>query len=88
MVTLEWIDDHRLAGTLAIKLAPGLGRDTRNRAIDEALVAALDAAAAEQTLIRTAQPSRFVHEQPGRDEEGRTTFAVRGRAEGDFLVPA
>jgi hypothetical protein len=80
-------DKGRVVGTIAVALSPGITRAEREKAIDEALGAALTSAANELGLVVSASPSRFVRERPGRDADGKTLLDVFGRAEGDVLVP-
>src|SRR5689334_18117040 len=80
-------DAGRVAGTIAVTLAPGVSRAEREKAIDLALGDALAEAAKELGLVLSTTPSRYVRERPGRDAEGKTVLDVAGRAEGDLLVP-
>jgi hypothetical protein len=86
-VKLE-IEDDRVFGELKLPIAPGTVRKDQQRAIDEALTGPLEEAAALLGVIVAAAPNRFVRQLPGRDAEGMITFEVRGRTEGDRLVPA
>jgi hypothetical protein len=80
-------DSGRVAGTIAVELAPGISRADREKVIDEALGGALNDAARELGLVLSASPSRYARERPGRAADGKTVLDVVGRAEGDLLVP-
>jgi hypothetical protein len=75
-------------GEALLRLDPGTRADAQHRAIDAALSSPLNDAAAGLGLVLVARPSAYAVLQPGRDEEGRSRFVVRGRTEGDHLVPA
>jgi hypothetical protein len=75
-------------GEAALRLDPGVRADAQHRTIDAALSTPLNDAAAQFCLVLAARPSAYAFLQPGKDDEGRTHFVVRGRAEGDLLVPA
>jgi hypothetical protein len=77
-----------VAGTIAVLISPGTGRDQRDRLVDEAITEPLVRAASELGATLAATPARFTRERPGRDAEGRTVLDVAGRVEGDLLVPA
>ena len=77
-----------IVGVIAVVVPPGSGSDARSRAIDMALASALADRASELGGIVAAEPARYTRERPGRDAEGRTVLDVRGRLEGDRVVPA
>ncbi len=77
-----------IVGLVAIRLAPGTGSDARAHAIDDVLATDLDDCARELGGVLAASPNRYARERPGRDAEGRTVLEVRGRLEGDRVVPA
>jgi len=78
----------RVAGSIAVLIPPGAGREERARAIDEALAEPLAAAASELGVVLGAAAERYTRERPGRDESNRTVLDVGGRIEGDVLLPA
>jgi hypothetical protein len=80
--------DGRVAGSVAVKIGPGVTSQERERAINDVLTAELSEAAKELGVVLAAAPERFTRERPGRDAEGRTVLEVSGRVEGDTLVPA
>lgn len=75
-------------GEAALRLEPGTRADAQHHTLDAALSSPLSDAAAELGLVLAARPSAYAFLQPGRDDEGRCRFVVRGRIEGDLLVPA
>ena len=81
------IEGKEIVGELALALPPGTTATVRDRALDALLVVRLEATAAELDLVLAAAPSRFATPRNGKDEAGRTVFDVRGRTEGDRLVP-
>ncbi len=81
------IKDQLVSGEIAIDVPPGTTAQVRDRALDEALSGPLNDAAGELGAVLAAPPHRFAQPLPGKDEEGRTRFSVRGRAEGGRLVP-
>jgi len=81
------IEGKEVVGELALELPPGTTAAVRDKAIDTLLVEPLTERAAELDLALAAAPSRFALPRNGKDERGRTVFDLRGRAEGDRLVP-
>ena len=79
---------HGVEGEVALTLAPGTRAEAQGGALDRALSGPLADAATELGVVLTARPSAFAFVQPGKDDQGRTRFVVRGRAEGGRLVPA
>jgi hypothetical protein len=75
-------------GEASLRLDPGTRADAQHHTLDAALSVPLSDAAAALGLTLAARPSAYAFLQPGRDEEGRCRFVVRGRTEGDLLVPA
>jgi hypothetical protein len=75
-------------GVIGVVVAPGSGSDARSKAIDDALAVPLDACARDLGGVLAAPPHRYTRERPGRDSEGRTLLDVRGRLEGDRVIPA
>lgn len=74
-------------GVVAVKIPPGSSKDARASAIDDALTSHLSRVAEEASLVLAADAHSFARERPGRDGEGRTVLDVRGRVEGDRIVP-
>jgi len=81
------IQEQVVIGEIAIEVPPGTTAQVRDRALDAALTGPLGDAAESLGAVVVAPPHRFAHPLPGKDEAGRTRFAVRGRAEGGRLVP-
>jgi hypothetical protein len=81
------IEGKDVTGELALELPPGTTAAVRDRALDALLGAPLDERARELDLAIAAAPCRFATPRNGKDERGRTVFDVRGRVEGDRLVP-
>jgi hypothetical protein len=79
----EWV-----LGEIALKLPPGTRAEAQARAVDQALIEAFAALEAELGVTLAAAPSRFAQPLDGRDAEGRVRFEVRGKLEGDRVVPA
>ncbi|MFO0615531.1 MAG: hypothetical protein U0414_23255 [Polyangiaceae bacterium] len=76
-----------VVGVVAVKLAPGVSKVERTKAIDDALTPHLSKVAEEASVVLAADAHKFTRERPGRDGEGRTVLDVRGRIEGDRIVP-
>lgn len=74
-------------GVVAVSIPPGSSKDARASAIDDALTPHLARLAEEASLVLAADAHSFARERPGRDAEGRTVLDVRGRVEGDRIVP-
>jgi hypothetical protein len=81
------IEGDRVRGELALEVPPGTKAAKRDRALDALLAAPLSDAAGALDVVLAAAPSAFAFPMPGKDEQGRTRFVVRGRIEGDRLVP-
>lgn len=86
LVRLE-VEGKLLAGELALELPPGTTAAVRDRSIDALLGDALIDAAASVDAVVAAAASAFAFPRPGKDPQGRTVFDVRGRIEGDRLLP-
>jgi hypothetical protein len=76
-----------LLGEIALDLSPGTTAATRDKAIESLLGPRLDALANEVTAVVAAAASAFAFQEPGKDEQKRTRFTIRGLLEGDRLVP-
>ena len=87
MTLALWVEGRTVRGELALDLPPGTTAAKRDRAIGALLVAPLSDAAATLSVVLAAAPSAYAYPLPGKDEAGRTPFVVRGRVEGDRLVP-
>jgi hypothetical protein len=74
-------------GAFALAVAPGTKAAKRDRAIDALLAVPLADAAEALSVVLATSPSAYAYPLPGKDEAGRTRFAVRGRVEGGTLVP-
>ena len=85
-VTLT-VRNDTVEGELALEIAPGTLAPARDRALDEALSGPLTERAAQLASVLAAAPHRYARPTPGKDAEGRTHFVVRGRVEGEYLVP-
>ena len=81
------IEGSTVRGELALDVTPGTKRAKRDRAIDALLAVPLTDAAVALSVVLAAAPSAFDFPLPGKDDAGRTRFVVRGRVEGDRLVP-
>lgn len=76
-----------LVGELALDMPPGTTAVARDRALDALLGPRLDALASELTAVVAAAASAFAFQEPGKDEQKRTRFAIRGLLEADRLLP-
>ena len=77
-----------VTGEIKLLLPPGTLRADQQRALDEALGGMLDEAARALGVVVSAAPYAFARPIPGRGADGSVAFKVRGRAEGDRLIPA
>lgn len=77
-----------VTGEVALVVEPGTRAEEQRTVLDAVLAGPLSQAAAEIDLVLAARPSSFAFGRPGKDAEGRTRFVVRGRREGNRLVPA
>ena len=88
MASTVHIEGEEVVGEISLAVAPGTVASVRDRRLDELLGEALHRAANELQVVLAAAPSAYAKPLPGKDAEGRTRFVVRGRVEGDRLVPA
>ncbi|HEU4407306.1 MAG TPA: hypothetical protein VFS43_18705 [Polyangiaceae bacterium] len=82
------VEGGEVTGELALVVQPGQRARSLNAALDRALGVKLSDAATSLGVVVAAAPHAFAKPLPGRDAEGRVRYAVRGRREGDRLVPA
>jgi hypothetical protein len=82
------IEGDDVSGELAVVVQIGQKAPSLNAALDRALGAGLTEAAVSMGVVVAAPPHTFAKPLPGRDEAGRVRYLVRGRREGDRLVPA
>jgi hypothetical protein len=76
-----------VVGEVAIEVGPATLAIDRDRALDLALAGPLGDVARELDVILAAAPHRYARPNPGKGADGLTHFAVRGRVEGDRLMP-
>lgn len=81
------IANHQVRGEVALVVPPGTVARDQDRLLDEALRVRLAELATRLGVVLGASPSSYAFSRPGRDAEGRIAFDVRGRIEGDQLVP-
>jgi len=81
------IEGAEVRGEVLLLVAPGTLKKAQDRALDDALRGPMNDAAESLGVLLAASPSSYSRPLPGKDEEGRTRFEVRGRVEGDRLVP-
>jgi hypothetical protein len=81
------VNRDEIQGEVALGVPPGTTAAARDRLLDEQLTDALFEVAQRLGVVMAADPHDFARPLDGRDEQGRTRFAVRGRVEGDRLVP-
>lgn len=82
------VEENVVLGEVALAIKPGTKADVQERAIDAALAEAFHVLSAELGLTLAAPPHRYAQQLDGKDAEGRIRFQVRGRIEGDCIVPA
>lgn len=82
------VDAGEITGELALELPPGTVASVRDKALNALLTARLTEIAAAHGVVLSAQASSYAFPTPGKDEQHRTRFVVRGRVEGDRLLPA
>ena len=91
MSSIGWelhIEGREVVGEIALDIAPDTVAAVRDRRLDELLRDRLHEACDELQVVLAAAPSAFARPLPGKDADGKTRFAVRGRIEGERLVPA
>ncbi len=82
------IDGDDVSGEIALVVQPGQKAASLDAKIDHALSGLLTDAALALGVVVAAAPHSFARPLPGRDDAGRVRYLVRGRREGDRLVPA
>lgn len=81
------VDGDDLRGKVWLKLDPGTTVSQRERLLDEHLTDALFEASVQMGVVLSADPHAYAQLTDDKDGEKRTLFVVRGRVEGDLLVP-
>lgn len=81
------LEGKALVGELAVDVPPGTTAAARDKAIVALLGPRLQALANEAGIVVGAAASSFAFPEPGKDEQKRTHFTVRGVIEGDRLIP-
>lgn len=81
------LQGDEVIGVVAVRLDPGITKEARASAIADALTPHLVRIAEGASVVVAADAQKFTRERPGRDAEGRTVLDVRGRIEGDRVVP-
>lgn len=82
------IEGDEVSGEIAVRVQPGQKAPSLNAALDRALSVLLSDAATSLGVVVAAAPHTFAKPLPGKDEAGHMRYLVRGRREGDRLVPA
>ncbi len=82
------VEENVVLGEVALTIKPGTKADAQERAIDAALAEAFHVLSDQLGLTLAAPPHRYAQQLDGKDAEGRIRFQVRGRIEGDCIVPA
>ena len=82
------VEGEEMSGEVALSIPPGTRASEVERLLVEALKDELYRVADELEVIVSAHPTKYARQLPGRDEEGRTRFQVRGRREGGKLIPS
>ena len=82
------VTEDEVSGELALVIPPGTSSKNVEKLVTAALVEPLHRVAEELDVVLAAVPLKYARQLPGRDEEGRTRYAVRGRREGGKLLPA
>jgi hypothetical protein len=88
VLRLEVLDGGEISGEAALDLPPGTTAAARDRALNTLLSARLTEIAAARGVVLSAPASAYAFQSPGKDDQKRTRFVVRGRVEGDRLLPA
>jgi hypothetical protein len=81
------VEADEVVGELSIDLRPGTVARDRDVRLDAILADALHEIERAHQVTLAAAPSAFATPMPGKDDAGNTRFVVRGRIEGDRLVP-
>ncbi|MGZ3422524.1 MAG: hypothetical protein ACXVEF_25495 [Polyangiales bacterium] len=76
-----------VVGEIAMTVPPGTVAAERDRAVDALLGPPLHELARGRGVVVAASASAFAKPRDGKDDTGRMHFDVRGRVEGDRLVP-
>ena len=82
------IEGKDVSGEIALEVPPGTSSKKLDQLLSAALLEPLHRLADELQVVLAATPTKYARQLPGRDEAGRTRYAVRGRVEGGKLVPA
>ena len=81
------IEGKLVTGEVTLDVHPAMTAAERDRALDAALSERLTELATELGVVLSSAPHRYARPLPGKDAAGKTRFLVRGRAEGDYLLP-
>lgn len=81
------VEGEEIRGEFEVLVPPGTLAARRDELVDEVLTDPLYEAARTLGAVPAADAHAYARALDGRDEEGRTRFEVRGRAEGGRLVP-
>lgn len=81
------VKGDEITGEFAIVVKGGTVATARDKCVDELLTEPLHAFARKLGVVLGSDAHDYAHPLEGRDAEGRTRFTVRGRIEGDVLVP-
>jgi hypothetical protein len=87
MADILKLDGTDFFGELALEVPVGTQAAARDRMIDAALTAELSALAQKLGAVLVSSPHKFAKPVPGKDAEGNTVFSIRGRREGEQLLP-
>lgn len=85
-IALEAKGDE-IFGEFAVAVKGGTAATARDKLVDEVLTEPLHALSRKLGVVLGSDAHAYAHPLEGRDDEGRTKFKVRGRIEGDVLVP-
>jgi len=86
ILNLEFVGKS-LVGELVLDMPPGTTAAARDKALDALLGPRLEKLALEMTAVVATAPSAFAFPEPGKDEQKRTRFSIRGVIEADRLLP-
>lgn len=81
------VEGNEVVGEVSIVVAPGTRADVQAKLLDDALRKELADLAASLQVVLVSPPSRYAKPAPGKGADGTTRFVVRGRIEGEQLVP-